>query len=206
MFLTGHVVLKYLNRGKDKAERENLVIKQMDMYLGRIREENDQLRKDLNEEIKKNELCEYEHSVTQLQLFQTMQQVDMQKWKKETVFILDDNETDLIVFRQFFSRVLTIDYRTFLQPEIFLSAAREEKPRVVILDHYLSETMTADEVIKQLGYEPEVFVMSANKDVQIKYKDRKVNFYYKGEFYVLKIAKAVMAYLRDVNLLSIINP
>jgi hypothetical protein len=199
-------LVNYLSRHLRKAQIEDIVTTRFQKLTEALSDDNSRLQSEVNanratliEEAKRNEDCEYRHDVAQLQLKLVMDQVDWSKIPKSTVSVLDDNPMVVLDFKREFKKIPAIDCRFFTAPEGFINHAITEQPAVVILDHILGEGLTSDDVKARLGYEPEIIIMSQDKGVQLKIKEQGHQFFYKDDFYVMKIAKAVIQYLSNKN-------
>ncbi len=187
-----------------KAETQNLVTNQYSELIQNLRTERTEDRQmiaDNRAEIKQqaadNAECEYKHDVVELELQHLKKQIEYQDYQKETVFVIDDNATTGEIFRRLLSRISVINCKVFLDHRIFLTDVQKEKPGIVILDHYLDKDLTAADIIKLIGYTPEVFIMSSTKEVHLIYADMGYKFFYKGENYVQKISKAILEHLKS---------
>lgn len=198
------LLMYILNRPKQKKDTELVVTTQWNMLVGRqteiIKQQGDEIalnKATIEEEKKKNEICEYKHDVTKLQMKLFLKQIDLNNIPKSTIFVLDDNEMVIMEFRKEFREIPVLDSRFFTDPKIFLQATQEERPPIVVLDYILGPGITADDIIVSLGYTPEVFIMSQDKSIQLRFIEKKSNlrFFYKGEYYVNHIAKAIVKYL-----------
>jgi hypothetical protein len=191
---------------KNKAETEILfdkryqdLIKAMDKERAHDRQLIEDNRQLIKQQAHENAECEYKHEVTELELSTVKKKIDFHNWQRESVFILDDNLMVINEFKFRFSKISVLDYRVFTQTEVFLREAQKEQPEILIIDWMLEDDKTAQDVIDQLGYEPEIFIMSADKSVHMKIREQGMQFFYKDEHYVFKIAKAVIQHLRDKN-------
>lgn len=186
-------------RNKTKAETQNLVVESVNKVVQILRGEVDELSEKYAEVKKSNDDCEHAHKVTKLEVKQLLKLVDFSKIRKATLFILDDNPQVTMAFKRQFRDITSLDVRTFEGPPDFLQAAHRERPEIVILDYNLQDGMTAENVIEKLGYMPEVFIMSYDKEVQVLVEKKGVRFFYKGDHYVPQIVSAVMEHLLAKN-------
>jgi hypothetical protein len=191
---------------KNKAETEILfdkryqdLIETMDKERAHDRQLIEDNRQLIKQQAHENAECEYKHEVTELELATVKKKIDFHNWQRETVFILDDNPLVVNEFKYRFGKISVLDTRVFSNSEKFLTDARNEKPEILIIDWMLGEDETAQDVIEQLEYEPEIFIMSADKSVALKIREQGMQFFYKDDHYVFKIAKAVIQHLRDKN-------
>lgn len=190
------VTLGYLFlRKKNKAETESFVVEQYDKLAKQQRTEIEANAAKIEALEKKYEACEYDHLVKTLELAHIKRQIDLHKFPKACVFVLDDNKMVTMEFKKYFRDISVLDCRTFFEPKDFLIEAKKEHPEILILDHFLSDSLTADDVIKELDYLPEIFIMSQDKDIHILVREKGWDFFYKDDNYVRKIAKAVIEYL-----------
>lgn len=199
----GAIIIKLLDKPKDREAMRMIAIEQMDKVVVRqndiIAEQDKKIdanKRTIEEQAKANEDCEYRHEVAELNQDLLLSQIDLNNVPKSTVFVLDDNKMVIMEFRNRFRKVNAIDCKFFVSPTEFARFAQAERPEVVILDYMLGETLTADDVIKDLGYEPEIFIMSQDKSIQLRIKEQGHQFFYKDDQYVLKIAKAVIKHLK----------
>jgi FixJ family two-component response regulator len=125
--------------------------------------------------------------------------MDFSHLPRATAFVLDDNKMVIIEFQKHFKEISVLDCRTYTSPTMFLKDAQIGKPEIVILDYYIDKDLTAEQIINDLGYSPEVFIMSQDKDIQVRIKEKGYDFFYKDDHYVSKIARAVVQYLIDKN-------
>ncbi len=195
-----------LTRNKTKAETESLISQQHNDLIIVLSKDRNELREEIKENkehIRKqqidNDECEYKHDVVELEMQHLKKQIDYKDYHKETVFVVDDNGMTAELFRSFLGKVSVINCKVFLDHKLFLIEVQREKPGIVILDHYLDKDMTAADIIKLLGYTPEVFIMSSTQEVHLIYADTGYRFFYKGENYVQKISKAVLEHLKNKN-------
>jgi hypothetical protein len=200
------VIVYVLGRKKTEEETKSLIAAQYNGLVTTLNQDRSELRGEVaqnRETIKQqqrdNEECEYRHEVTELEMELIKKKIEFSAIHKETVFILDDNMMVINEFKNRFSKVSALHYRTFVTTELFLSEARREHPEILILDYMLDGQNTADDVIDQLGYEPKIIIMSADRNVQSKYHQRGIQFFYKDDHYVYRIAKAVIQHLHDKN-------
>lgn len=191
------------NKGKQKAETENLVVNMLTTALNEVRREREEDRKEIAENKKKikeqeieNQTCEFEHEITRLQLNKVLKILDVQKWVKSTVYVLDDNDTVIKIFSQRFRTIQVVYFKAFTNADECLKQAMIDQPEILVLDYVLSDDgRTAEDIIKSLGYEPEIFIMSANKEYEEKFRGTDVKFFYKDQYYVRKITKAILEHL-----------
>jgi hypothetical protein len=184
----GYVLNRVFTRGKLKAETEGIVVSQMTILIKEFREEINDLRK-------QNEKCELEHSITRQELEEVKTSIGYEPKLKGRVFILDDDYDVLHDFKKEFKKLSVIDYKGFHNSMEFLQAARLEKPTMVVMDHRLGGSETAETLIDQLGYEPEVIIMSGEPGFAKRYEAKNVKFYVKEGHYVFQIAGEVIKYL-----------
>lgn len=161
-------------------------------HLQRQIEEN---KKKLREHEIANEDCEFEHSITRMQLTKALKRLDMMHWIKSTVFVCDDSEIVTKVFTQRFKTVPVVYFKAFTDADECLKQARIERPEILVLDYILSGGKTAEDIIKEIGYEPEIFIMSATKEYEVKFKDTDIRFFYKDQHYIRNITKAILEHL-----------
>lgn len=197
------IIIGYLlTRRKTKAETESIIVQQYDLLVKSLRQEI----KENKEEIqllkngfkameKSNQECEYDHLVKSLELAHIKKLIDLSKLPKATAFVLDDNKMVALEFKKYFREISVLDCKIFTDPDAFLKTVKQEQPEITILDFFISETLTAEDIIKQMGYTPEIFIMSHDKNIGIKIREKGWDFFYKDDFYVQKIAKAVIEYL-----------
>ena len=199
----------WLTRFKSKQETTSLAVQDLRILIDEMRLEREDDRKQIEAnrqaavtakaEAKlaqeQNDDCEFEHSITRLQLNKVLKKLDMMNWIKSTVFVLDDNEAVIRVFEHRFKTVPVVYFKAFVDADMCLKAAQIEKPEILVLDHMLSDNRTAPDIIRQLGYEPEIFIMSGTKDFEVIYKDTDVRFFYKDRYYIRNITKAIMEHL-----------
>jgi len=211
------VLIWWLNRNKDKAkqdkETESIAFRTVAEALEQIRKERaddrEQIEANRAEALRakaeaklaqiQNEDCEFEHGITRLQLEKVLNRLNMNDWRKSTVFVLDDNELVTKVFTHRFKTIPVVNFKAFTDADICLMMAKNEKPEILILDYHLSETKTADDIIRELGYEPEIFIMSGSRDFEVLYKDTDIRFFYKDQFYIKNITKAILEHLNHKN-------
>lgn len=198
---------------KNLAESENIVAQSLKTALTELRQERDDDRlqiqqnkeqiKELKAENKElaaaHEECEFEHGITRMQLKKALHKLELFSWKKATVFVLDDQDIVIKVFAKWWERLPVIDFKAFTDPQQFLKEAQRERPEILILDYVLGESQTAEDIIKQLGYEPRIFIMSATKEYEVKFKGTEVLFFYKDRFYIRNISKSILEYLEEKN-------
>lgn len=196
------IVNNALNKKKAKAETESLVFKMQNEFLEEARKELKHDREQIEENkqtIKKlqqvNEDCEFEHLLTKLQLKKLMKRINMENWHRAMVYVLDDNPMTTMLFEQKFKSVVVVYFKSFTDPKLFLDSARKEKPEILVLDYYLSDKLTACDIISELQYEPEIFIMSQEKEVELKFKGGGVRFFYKDKNFVRDITKAILEFL-----------
>lgn len=190
---------------KNNAEKDEVI---HNMYLEIIDEfrkervahksEVDEFKLLVKELKQDNEECEYKHDVRELEVHLLKKQIDIQNWIKEKVFILDDHDLVVKAFRKKFSSISSVEFKAFNDNNEFLKEVEAHKPQILILDYYLGE-MTADDIIKTIGYEPEIFIMSGDSSIRMKFKDTSMQFFSKDAQleYVFKIAKAVLQHLKE---------
>lgn len=196
--IVGAVVVALLNRKKTKADTQKTMQSMYVEMIEEFREEREEHRKIIKELKLSNEECEYKHDVAELEMQQLKKQINFQNWSKEKVFILDDNKNVITSFRKKFANISSIDYQAFINNDEFLEATTEHRPEILILDYFLGD-LTADDIIERIGYEPEVFIMSGDSSIRIKYKDTPMKFFDKdGQLlYISKIAKAVLQHIKE---------
>lgn len=153
-------------------------------------------RKQIEKLKRDNELCKYQHEVAKLEQAQIRKQMFHKELILETVFVLDDDKEDLEEFKEKFDPISVIHYRGFTDAKEFLRVAKEERPGIMVMDYNLGYT-NAEEVLRQIEYEPEVFIISGLKGFQAKFKGKNVTFFHKDRDYVFEIAIAIIKYLNN---------
>lgn len=198
------VILWFLNKPKQVEETKSIVVEQFEKLtlaqsteIERLNTKVQQNEIKIAEAEQRSEDCEYKHEVTELQLKHLLKQIDLNNLPKATVFILDDSKMVIIEFKKIFSDIVAIDSRFFASVSDFLLAAKIEKPPIVVLDYRLGPEMTAEDVMMDMGYLPEVFIMSQDKSIQLRIREKGMQFFYKDDHYVRKIAKAIVQHLLD---------
>ena len=193
-------------KNRVKAETENFVVTTMRTAMEemRLEREDDRMQIKLNQELIKtltqdHDDCEFEHSITRLQLNKALKRLDMLHWVRSTVYVLDDNELVKRVFIHRFRTIPVVNFKAFTDMEECLEMAKEERPEIMVIDYMLSEGHTAEEIIAKLGYTPEIFIMSGTKDYEQKFKDTDIKFFYKDTYYVRNITKAILEHLISRN-------
>jgi hypothetical protein len=102
-------------------------------------------------------------------------------------------------FNHRFKTIPVVYFKSFTNPWECLREAQQEKPEILVLDYILGDNKTAEDIIKDLGYEPEIFIMSGTKSNEARFKGTDVRFFYKDRFYVKNITKAILEYLIHKN-------
>lgn len=139
-----------------------------------------------------NEECKYLHEVSDLEMMHVRRHTDRRLWERELVHVLDDDEDALEDFKNKFKKLSVLEYEGFREVDEFLERTRAKRPPIVVLDYMLPKGTTAEHVIKQLEYDPEIFVMSSEENFELKFKGKNVKFFPKDDNYILKIAKAII--------------
>lgn len=176
-----------------------IVVQEVDKIIGWKNTVIDDQEKRIKANEKAINECEYDRKVLRLQIGMILKEVKLSNIPKSTIFILDDNEIVVAAFRFAFKEIPVLDTRCFTHHKSFLEAAREEQPPMMILDYLLDEETTAEDVIKELGYMPKIFIMSSNKKIQLKMGEQGFWFFYKSDNYISDIANAVIDYLQQIN-------
>jgi hypothetical protein len=184
----GWLISKWVDRKKHRAETEGIVVRQFSLLAEAQNKRIDALQKS-------NDKCELEHEKTKLEMEEMKKAIGFQPKLKGRVFILDDDFDVLHDFKKEFKRLSVLDYRGYHNYDEFLQAAKIEKPEMVVLDHRLDGGRTAEDVISNLGYMPEIIIMSGEVGYSKKYDVNKIKFYLKEGNYVLAIAAEVISYL-----------
>lgn len=190
----GWMLNKIFNK-KEKADTDKIKAEITQMVINQMQQLNEEYRQEIAELRLDNERCELEHQKTMLELQEMKKQMNYQAKLKGKVFILDDDFDDLHDFESEFKKISIIDYRGFHDHEEFIESARSERPSIVVMDHRLGNGTTAQDVIGELGYEPEILIMSGVQAFEKIYEGKRIKFFVKEGQYVMRIAGEVIKYL-----------
>lgn len=144
---------------------------------------------------KESESCKLQHQIVELEMLQLKKHNNFMEWERDKIFVIDDDLDVLEEFDENFVKTSVLQYRGFHDHKVFLTSVQAERPPIVVVDHNLSGGQTADDIIAEFGYEPEIFVMSSSSAYGTKYKGGRIQFFVKEDFYVAKITAAVLKYL-----------
>lgn len=176
-----------IERADDRA-----LIEQNHKVINELKKENEQLHL-------ANEECEFEHDITRIQLEKVLGKLQMFNWQKATVFVLDDDPQTVMIFRKRFERVPVVNFKDFVSPNLFLETVQKERPEIVIMDMVLDDVLTADQLISKFGYTPAIFIMSASKEYEVRFRGSDIYFFYKDRFFARHITKAILEHLKAIN-------
>lgn len=211
--LAGTGLMYLLFAKKHKAETEGIVVDQfnklaaaqdkriddLDSQVEHGRVEREELKRKVKEAEQANEDCEFEHGITRLQLNKALRKLSMTDWIKATVFVLDDQKVVTDVFAHRFKTIPVVYFKAFTDPLLCLKEAQKERPEILVLDYILGDNRTAEDIIKALGYEPEIFIMSGSKENEARFKGTDIKFFYKDRFFIKNITRAILEYLIHKN-------
>jgi hypothetical protein len=203
---------------KVKVEMESFVVETLTAALNELRKDRESDRRDLQlskqeieenrktirEAMQANDDCEFEHGITRLQLNKVLRKIDMDRWIKSSVYVLDDNKLVTDVFVHRFRTIPVVNFKAFTKWREFLADVQRERPEIVVMDDGVTteedtEEVTAPMVIAQFGYMPEILVMSGTKENELKYKGTDVKFFYKDNWYIRNITKTILEHLIHKN-------
>jgi predicted RNase H-like nuclease (RuvC/YqgF family) len=183
---------EYIEQLDERIDRQEKLIIELEKHKEEYRSVIDQLKKD-------NEECKYKHELVQLEIKQLKNKNAFNKWARDKVYVLDDDPDDLNEFAHKFAGNYVLDYRGFLSISEFMKEVKIQKPEIVVIDYRLAAGKTAEDVLKDLGYEPEVFIMSGSGNYENRFIGKRVRFFLKDEHYIYKIAMAILKHLTDKN-------
>ena len=186
----------YKKQPKEKIDVSTEVINQMRVLNQSQQEAYEWLTKRVNKSEKNFQECEYGHEVTKLEL-QYLRNQTGYKAEKIDVFVLDDNSFTIEEFKRGFIAVSMINFTGFQISEKFLAAVKDVMPAVVIIDYNLGRGQTAEDIISQLGYVPEIFIISMSGEIEAKISGKNIRFFKKDDFYVHLIKMEIIKFLTD---------
>ena len=190
------IYIWYRKQPKEKADISTEVINQMRVLNQSQQEAYEWLTKRVNKSEKSFQECEYGHEVTKLEL-QYLRNQTGYKAEKIDVFVLDDNSFTIEEFKRGFIGVSMIRFSGFQISEKFLVAVKDVMPAVVIIDYNLGRGQTAEDIISQLGYIPEIFIISMSGEIEAKINGKNIRFFKKDDFYVHLIKMEIIKFLTD---------
>lgn len=210
--------INHLNKPKQKKEIEAIISDQWYKLTERLGEERTELinrinrndsiikelekHKDANIKIiaqltRDNEELKYQNRVTELEMLQLKRLNDFKVWKRDLVYLLDDDKDVLDEFEHKFHKISVADFKGFSNNDEFMAATKSNKPAIVVIDYRLDNGKTAEDIIHDLGYEPEIFIMSVNSAYEQRFNGKKIRFFTKDTHYVYKIAMAIIQHLTE---------
>ncbi len=191
-----------------KVEREELkqtILKQREEFKRTILENNEEIKnlkasgKNRDKEIadlkRRNDECDYLHEVAELEMKQLKASNIFKEFKKAKVMTLDDDADDLEEFDNRFSKLSVLNHEGFSDKYKFLDAVERERPEAIIIDYRLDGVTTAENILQEISYEPEVIIISGVMRSELKFKGKDVKFFMKQDNYILKIVKQIIQYL-----------
>lgn len=214
--IIGSLAIILLNKRNAKIQTEGLIADQYYKLTERLKQERDELasridknallisvleasasnsRRKLSMLSVDNEEWKFLHEVAELEIKHIKKISEIKNWQRELVYVLDDDPDVLDEFQEKFSKLSVLDFKGFIDVDIFLEKTREEQPSIVVLDYILDKGQTAQDVIDLLGYKPEIFIMSGERSFIKNFEGGTVTFFEKGQHFVLLIAKAIIRYL-----------
>lgn len=216
--ITAGAFLWYLNKPKQKKEIEAIITDQWYKLTERLGEEraelihrinrNDSIIRELEKHrddnvkiiaqlTRDNEELKYQNRVTELEMMQLKKLNDFKIWKRDMVYLLDDDRDVLDEFGHKFNKISVVDFKGFHNNDEFMAATKHNKPAIVVIDYSLGGGKTAEDIIRDLGYEPEIFIMSINASYEQRFHGKKIRFFPKDSHYIYKIAMAIIQHLAE---------
>lgn len=186
-----------IERDHDKAELDIHKKKQEEMNLRYETLENKIVHiQRVNSVLKaKNSNLEYSLLVIELEMKQIKKNNEINVRPYDEVFVLDDDDEQVEEFAIKLFDISVIKLEGFTDADLFMEQANLRRPKVLIIDMMLGKGITAEDVIKQIGYDPEILIMSVNAKLEEKFLGKKTRFFPKTDKYVLKICTEVVKYL-----------
>lgn len=215
------VFMWWLNKPKQKREIEGIVADTNEKYIRLMKSQNEDLIKQvenntsiiamLKEKEGKNshkydaaiakieretEECRYQHTIHELEMAQLKKHNKFAVWHRDMVFVMDDDQDVLDDFRKKFEKSSVLDYKGFIDVDEFIDALHKERPPIVVLDYNVGKGKTAEELIEQFEYEPEIFIMSGLAQYEKKFVGKRIKFFHKdNHLYVYQIAEEIIRHL-----------
>lgn len=176
---------EYLNK---RIEHNEITIRELQLARNK-----DMLR--MTELEKDNENCKYQHAIVELELKLVKSKYFATSFKKEKIAVLDDDPDVIEEFKERFSKIDILDFTCFTEYRSFITYANTEKPQIIVTDYRLG-IHTAEDLLLQLTYEPEVIVMSGVQ-LPAKFMQTGIRFFKKEDHYIYKIAISIINYLNQ---------
>lgn len=190
----GYVLNKIFTSKETKTRIEKIAAEKFDLINEALIRTVEAQGKEIKEIKAANEKCEFEHEVTRTELRELKEFSGYKAKLKGKVHILEDDLETLHDFKKEFSKVSIIDYRGYHDSAKFIDETQKAQPAVVIIDHMLGKE-TAQTVIKKLGYQPEIMIMSGEEGFAQAYVGQDVKFFVKEGKYIYQILGEVIKYL-----------